>query len=68
VEQRRIEALWSMIENDPTNLVIVDLVVQEIRWALFFVPFQIDDYMRWRFLENLDNIEIALKHTEGSGL
>ena len=25
-------------------------------------PFQVDDYVRWRFLEGLDDIGITLRH------
>lgn len=64
VDQDIVEKLWSIIEADPTLQVTVDLMAREIRCGALVVPFQIDDYIRWRFLEGLDDIEITLSHAD----
>jgi 3-isopropylmalate/(R)-2-methylmalate dehydratase small subunit len=59
-----IERLWAAVEADPSTEVIVDLVAREVRWAGETVPFDIDDYTRWRLLEGLDDIGLTLRHEE----
>jgi 3-isopropylmalate/(R)-2-methylmalate dehydratase small subunit len=64
VEQEMIEKLWVVIEEDPKTKVSVDLVTRLIRCGSLSLPFQIDDYTRWRFLEGLDDIGITLSHAD----
>ena len=64
VEQDIIEKLWTITENDPKAEVSVDLVACEIRCGSVVVPFHIDDYTRWRFLEGLDDIDITLSRAD----
>lgn len=63
VDQDVIEKLWSAVETDPTTQVSVDLVAKQIHCGPLSVPFQIDDYTRWRYLEGLDDIGITLSHS-----
>lgn len=63
VDQGVIEQLWSAVEADPTTRVSVDLDARQIHCGPISVPFQIDDYTRWRFLEGLDDIDITLSHS-----
>ncbi|MDP1712869.1 MAG: 3-isopropylmalate dehydratase small subunit [Candidatus Nanopelagicaceae bacterium] len=62
VDEEVIEELWTTVEADSTTRLSVDLEAREIRCGSLIVPFQIDDYIRWRFLEGLDDIEITLSH------
>lgn len=64
VDQDCVEQLWVIIEKDPKTEVSVDLVTRELRCERLVVPFQIDDYLRWRLLEGLDDIEITLSHAD----
>ena len=64
VEQDVIEALWTLVEADPTTQVTVDLEAREVRAGDVTAPFQVDDYVRWRFLEGLDDIGITLRHAD----
>jgi 3-isopropylmalate/(R)-2-methylmalate dehydratase small subunit len=59
-----VEALWQAIEADPTLLVTVDLVAREVRYADVVLPFEIDDYTRWRLMEGLDDIGLTLRHAD----
>src|SRR6476469_1828988 len=44
-----------------TTQVTVDLEAREVRAGDLVAPFQVDDYVRWRFLEGLDDIGITLR-------
>ena len=57
--QADIEALWAAIEADPATEVTVDLQANEVRYAGTTVPFQIDEYTRWRLLEGLDDVGLT---------
>ena len=62
LEQDAIESLWRAVEGDPTTEVTVDLEAREVRAGDLVLPFQIDDYTRWRLLDGLDDIGITLSH------
>ena len=64
VDQDVIEALWALVEADPTTEVTVDLVEREVRAGDLVAPFEVDDYVRWRLLEGLDDIGITLTHAD----
>ncbi|MFC5830205.1 3-isopropylmalate dehydratase small subunit [Nonomuraea insulae] len=63
----KVEALQTAVEADPKLEVTVDLVERQVRWADEVVPFEIDDYTRWRLLEGLDDIGLTLRHAEEVG-
>jgi 3-isopropylmalate/(R)-2-methylmalate dehydratase small subunit len=62
VPQPEIEALWAAIDADHTTEVTVDLESRTVSWGDTSVPFEIDDYTRWRLLEGLDDIDLTLRH------
>jgi 3-isopropylmalate/(R)-2-methylmalate dehydratase small subunit len=57
--QADVEALWATIEADPTTQVTVDLQAKHVTYAGVTVPFDIDDYTRWRLLEGLDDVGLT---------
>jgi 3-isopropylmalate/(R)-2-methylmalate dehydratase small subunit len=57
--QADVEALWAAIEADPATEVTVDLQANEVRYAGTTLPFQIDEYTRWRLLEGLDDVGLT---------
>jgi 3-isopropylmalate/(R)-2-methylmalate dehydratase small subunit len=57
--QADVEALWTAIEADPATPVTVDLQAKEIRYGSTVVGFEIDDYVRWRLLEGLDDVGLT---------
>jgi len=59
-----VERLWAAVEADPTTEVAVDLDAREVRFAGETVPFELDDYARWRLLEGLDDVGLTLRHTD----
>ena len=64
VEQPDVELLWKLLENEPGTEVTVDLQERTVQAKDLTVPFQIDDYIRWRLLEGLDDIGLTLRHAE----
>ncbi|MEV4470932.1 3-isopropylmalate dehydratase small subunit [Nonomuraea sp. NPDC049504] len=58
----KLEELQAAVEAEPTLEVTVDLVERQVRWAGEAVPFEIDDYTRWRLMEGLDDIGLTLRH------
>ncbi|HYI32097.1 MAG TPA: 3-isopropylmalate dehydratase small subunit [Glaciibacter sp.] len=55
------EALMSAVETAPGMELTVDLVAKTVRVGELSVPFEIDDYTRWRLLEGLDDIGLTLR-------
>ncbi|UBU11900.1 3-isopropylmalate dehydratase small subunit [Nonomuraea gerenzanensis] len=60
----QVEALQAAVEADPKLEVTVDLAERQVRWAGESVPFEIDDYTRWRLMEGLDDIGLTLRHAD----
>ena len=65
--QADVEALWAAIEADPTTQVTVDLQAKQVTYADVRVPFDIDDYTRWRLLEGLDDVGLTERHLDDIG-
>ena len=64
VDEALVEDLWARAEADPSAGVTVDLERREVRFDDRAVPFELDDFTRWRLLEGLDDIGLTLRHTE----
>jgi 3-isopropylmalate/(R)-2-methylmalate dehydratase small subunit len=56
-----VERLWEAIERQPGIAATVDLVDRTVSIGTLTVPFDIDDYTRWRLLEGLDDIGLTLR-------
>jgi 3-isopropylmalate/(R)-2-methylmalate dehydratase small subunit len=55
------ERLWALIEATPGIAATVDLAAKTATVGSTTVPFEIDDYTRWRLSEGLDDIDLTLK-------
>ncbi|WP_254920490.1 3-isopropylmalate dehydratase small subunit [Blastococcus mobilis] len=62
--QEQVEALWTAIETDPAMQVTVDLQAKQITYDDVSVPFEIDDYVRWRLLEGLDDVGLTERNLD----
>lgn len=62
VAEPDVELLWKLLEQDPGAEITVDLVERTVRCKEVVVPFDVDDYTRWRLLEGLDDISLTLRH------
>ena len=64
VDQSAVEQLWKITENEPSTPVTVDLEDRTITAGGFTTKFEVDDYVRWRLMEGLDDISLTLKHVD----
>ncbi len=64
VAQEDIELLWKILEANPGTEITVDLEARTAHADDVTVPFQIDDYTRWRLMEGLDDIGLTLQHED----
>jgi 3-isopropylmalate/(R)-2-methylmalate dehydratase small subunit len=64
VSEADVERLWAAIEANPGIEVTVDLAAREAVVGDIRVPFEIDDYTRWRLLEGLDDIGLTLRNED----
>ncbi len=62
VSQEVIEKLWALVETDPKTSITVDLEKRKVIAKDLEADFQIDDYVRWRLMEGLDDIGLTLRH------
>lgn len=64
VDQENIEKLWDTVEANPGMDVTVSLEDRTVTAGQLTVPFEIDDYTRWRLMEGLDDISLTLRQEE----
>ncbi|MDQ1556686.1 MAG: 3-isopropylmalate/(R)-2-methylmalate dehydratase small subunit [Actinomycetota bacterium] len=62
ITEADVEKIWSIIDQTPGIEISVDLVAKTATIADLTVPFEIDDYTRWRLLEGLDDIGLTLRN------
>lgn len=64
LRQEDIELLWKLLENEPGTQVTVDLEQRTVTAREHTFGFEVDDYIRWRLLEGLDDISLTLRHAD----
>ena len=72
VSEPDIERIWAALDAQPGARMTVDLVARQARvddpatgqGDGLQVPFDIDDYTRWRLLEGLDDIGLTLRNED----
>jgi 3-isopropylmalate/(R)-2-methylmalate dehydratase small subunit len=64
LDQADVEAMWGAVEEDPTTEITIDLETRTVGYSSKSLPFEIDDYTRWRLMEGLDDIGLTLKQTD----
>jgi 3-isopropylmalate/(R)-2-methylmalate dehydratase small subunit len=62
ISEADLESLLAAIKARPGVEASVDLVAKTALIGEVIVPFQIDDYTRWRLLEGLDDIGLTLRN------
>jgi 3-isopropylmalate/(R)-2-methylmalate dehydratase small subunit len=55
------EKLWQAIEANPGVQITIDLPAQTATIGSLTVPFEIDEYTKWRLTEGLDDIGLTLR-------
>jgi 3-isopropylmalate/(R)-2-methylmalate dehydratase small subunit len=61
ITEEDAQRFWAIIEENPGMEATVDLVAKTATLGDLTVPFEIDDYTRWRLLEGLDDIALTLR-------
>jgi 3-isopropylmalate/(R)-2-methylmalate dehydratase small subunit len=61
ISEDALEKIFRIIEAEPGIEASVDLVAKTASVGDLTVPFDIDDYTRWRLLEGLDDIGLTLR-------
>lgn len=64
ISEADCEKLWIAMEAQPGVELTVDLVERHAVLGGLVVPFEIDDYVRWRLLEGLDDIALTLRNEQ----
>lgn len=64
VEEADVERLWAAIDATPGTKLTVSLEDRTVTVGDLVVPFQVDDYTRWRLMEGLDDISLTLRSEE----
>ncbi|MDT0322621.1 MULTISPECIES: 3-isopropylmalate dehydratase small subunit [unclassified Streptomyces] len=62
--QETVDALWKLVEADPTAEITVDLVERKVLAEGVEASFELDENARWRLLEGLDDISITLRNED----
>ncbi|MFD8425297.1 3-isopropylmalate dehydratase small subunit [Streptomyces sp. NPDC059466] len=62
LEQKTVDALQELTENDPQAEITVDLEAREVRAEGITAAFELDENARWRLLNGLDDISITLQN------
>lgn len=64
MSQDDIETLWKLLEQTPGLELSVDLNERLVTAGGVILPFDVEDYTRWRLLEGLDDIGLTLRKEE----
>lgn len=64
LDQKVVDALWELVENDPQAEITVDLQEREVRAEGVTASFELDENSRWRLLNGLDDISITLSNED----
>jgi 3-isopropylmalate/(R)-2-methylmalate dehydratase small subunit len=64
--ESEVTALQDAVTEDPDTEITVDLTTRTVRADAkgITVPFDLDDYTRWRLLQGLDDIGLTLRHVD----
>jgi 3-isopropylmalate/(R)-2-methylmalate dehydratase small subunit len=64
LSQSEVEDLWVAIEADPALAITVNLEAKTVSYGDQSIAFEIDDYVRWRLMEGLDDIGLTLANSD----
>ena len=64
ISEADCEKLWIALETQPGVELTVDLIERHAVLGDLVVPFDVDDYVRWRLLEGLDDIALTLRNEQ----
>ena len=64
LSQSEVEDLWVAIEANPALAITVNLEAKTVSYGDQTIAFEIDDYVRWRLMEGLDDIGLTLGNSD----
>ena len=64
LSQSEVEDLWVAIEANPALAITVNLEAKTVSYGEQSIAFEIDDYVRWRLMEGLDDIGLTLANSD----
>jgi len=64
LSQSEVEDLWVAIEANPALAITVNLDAKTVSYGDQIIAFEIDDYVRWRLTEGLDDIGLTLGNSD----
>ncbi|XPP25505.1 MAG: 3-isopropylmalate dehydratase small subunit [Leucobacter sp.] len=64
VPEAEVEKIWAYIEADSQATITVSLEDRTVTAGDLVIPFEIDDYTRWRLMEGLDDISLTLREEQ----
>lgn len=64
LSQNEVEDLWVAIEANPALAITVNLEAKTVSYGDQTIEFEIDDYVRWRLMEGLDDIGLTLANSD----
>jgi 3-isopropylmalate/(R)-2-methylmalate dehydratase small subunit len=64
ISEADCETLWDLLEAQPGTELTVDLLSKVASVGDISIDFEIDDYIRWRLLEGLDDIALTLRNEQ----
>jgi 3-isopropylmalate/(R)-2-methylmalate dehydratase small subunit len=64
LSQSEVEDLWAAIEANPALAITVNLEAKTVSYGEQVIAFEIDDYVRWRLMEGLDDIGLTLANSD----
>ena len=64
LSQSEVEDLWVAIEANPALAITVNLEAKTVSYGEQLIAFEIDDYVRWRLMEGLDDIGLTLGNSD----
>jgi len=64
LSQSEVEDLWAAIEANPALAITVNLEAKTVSYGDQIIAFEIDDYVRWRLMEGLDDIGLTLGNSD----
>lgn len=64
ISEDDVERIWAEIDANPGVTMTVNLEDRVATIGEISVPFEIDDYTRWRLLEGLDDIGLTLRNED----
>ncbi|WP_377269258.1 3-isopropylmalate dehydratase small subunit [Peterkaempfera sp. SMS 1(5)a] len=62
--QQTVERLQELVEADPAAEITVDLEARQVRAEGITADFELDENVRWRLLNGLDDISLTLQHED----